>query len=74
MFAVNVASILMAHAFGSCWLFMAFVDDITADIIALNARKRKKRSAAQLYEQLNEFIQFHSEIKQLSSQKRWDTI
>lgn len=61
-----VASILLVHAFGSCWLFMAFVDDITADVIALNAYKRKKGCAIRLYKQLTEFIQFHSEIKQLS--------
>lgn len=61
-----VASILLVHSFGSCWLFMTFVDDITADVIVLNAYKRKKGSAVQLYEQLKEFIRFHSEIKQLS--------
>lgn len=66
-----VASTLLVHAFGSCCLFMAFVEDITADVIALNKhehkqKKRKKRSELQFYDQLSEFIQFHSEIKQLS--------
>lgn len=46
---------------------MAFVDDITADVIVLNVSKQKKRTDAQLYGQLSEFIQFHSEIKQLSA-------
>lgn len=66
VYAAGVASSLILHAFGSCWLFVTFIDDLTIDVIALNGCQRKKRSATKLYRQLREFIEFHSEIKQLS--------
>lgn len=57
-------TVLMAHSFGSVWMFMAFVDDITIDLANLDTYNRSKTSAARLYEHLCEFIRFHTEIKQ----------
>lgn len=59
-------SALMVHSFGSVWMFMAFVDDITIDLGNLDTYNRKKTSDARLYEHLCEFIRFNTEIKQLS--------
>lgn len=69
VFAAGIASSLILHAFGSCWLFVTFIDDLTIEEIALNAYNRKKQnkwSDIQFYEQFGRFIDFHSEIKQLS--------
>lgn len=66
VFAAGVASTLILHAFGSCWMFVTFMDDLTMDIITLNEYDGKEGSDVQLYEQLREFIEFHAEIKQLS--------
>lgn len=66
VYVAMVASSLILHGFGSCWLFVAFLDDLKAELFALNAYRRKKISDTKLYKQLRETIQFHSEIKQLS--------
>lgn len=64
-YVVMVGASLLLHGFGSCWILMAFVDDIKADMSALDAYKRNKTFAAKHYEDLCKFIGFHSQIRQL---------
>ena len=51
---------------GVCWLLMAFVEDIREDIHDLN---EEKNNGSKLKMKLNDLIEFHSTVKQLSG--RW---
>lgn len=65
-YAIISAIVLLIHSFGSCWIFIAFVDDIQIDMCALDTHKRNGASNAKFYEYLINFIQLRKKIKQLS--------
>ena len=65
-YVLIVAAILLIHGIGSVLMSIAFLDDIRIDLKKLNKFKKLKKTEAELYENLCEFIQFHSRIKQLS--------
>lgn len=61
-----VAACLIMHGFGSCWLFLAFVDDMCVELISLNDYKKIKKTQAILYKHLCAIIEFQNRIKKLS--------
>lgn len=61
------AATLISHGFGSCWLFLAFVDDMCIELISLNEYKKIKNKQIILYEHLCAIIRFQNKIKKLSS-------
>lgn len=65
-YIILVAIVLLMHAFGSCWILIAFVDDIKTDLSALDAYKRNQISEVKLYEYFCEYIRLYKDIKQLS--------
>lgn len=64
--AMTVGVVLLIHSFGSCWILIAFIDDIKTDMGALNAHKNTGLSVAKLYANLIVFLRLRKEIKQLS--------
>lgn len=64
-YTILVGTTLMLHVFGSIWLFMAFVYDVRTEMDGLDAYRQTEISDAKFYKHLCEFIQFHSDIKQL---------
>lgn len=65
-YVLTVAAILITYGIGSVLISIAFLDDIHADLNALNKYNKFKKTDAKLFEHLCEFIRFHSAIKQLS--------
>lgn len=64
-----ICACLMSQGFSSCWLFIAFADDLKSELSALNKYTRTKRKTKlQIYDQIHKFFQFHTKVKQLS----WD--
>lgn len=52
---------------GSCWLFVAFVEDITSDLCALNAEiKSTNANQMDVKKRFCEIINLYSDVKQLS--------
>lgn len=66
VFAMTIGLVLLIHAFGSCWILIAIIDDIKTDMSALNAHKRNGISVAKLYANLIVFLRLRKELKQLS--------
>lgn len=61
-----IGAILVLHGIGSCWLFLTFVDDVKAELIALNEYKKLQEIRTKIPDHLLKFIKFQSKIKQLS--------
>lgn len=61
-----IGAILVLHGIGSCWLFLTFVDDVKAELIALNEHKKLQEIRTKIPDHLLKFIKFQSKIKQLS--------
>lgn len=61
-----VAACLMIPGLGSCWLFIAFVNDIKCELNQLNAHKQMRKNESEIYVHLCKIVKFHTKIKQLS--------
>lgn len=64
--AMTVGLVLLIHAVGSCWILIAFIDDIKTEMSSLNAQKRTGIHVAKLYANLIVFLRLRKELKQLS--------
>lgn len=60
---------LLSQGFSSCWLFIAFADDLRSELSDLNKftkHKIKRKTKLETYEHIRKFFQFHSKVKELS--------
>lgn len=67
MFGVNLGSVpIGCFLLGTCWLVMAFVDDIINDISILNGYGKSMRDAWKVKPQFHFIVQNIADAKQLS--------
>lgn len=69
MFSILVGvATAVCHLIGSCWLIVAFVEDISIELPTLNADDDEEScpNEREWIERLNNIIQLHSHVKQLS--------
>lgn len=70
MFWVNLGSVpIGCFLVGSCWLIVAFVDDIINDLTILNNYGKSMRDYWKLKQQLYFIVQNIADAKQLSAHK-----
>lgn len=70
-FTVYSACPILCIVVGSCWLFIAFVRELTSELPTLNAaiKSSDERRHLHVKKQLCEIIELYSDVKQLSGNK-----
>lgn len=61
----SITSVLVV-VIAPCMILISTADDIKYGLSVLNTSARTKESKFKITQQLNQFVQFHSKIKQLS--------
>lgn len=56
----------ICHFIGTCWIFVAIIQDISNELHTLNADEESHPNEREWKERLNNIIQLHSDVKQLS--------
>lgn len=60
---------VIAFMIGSCWLFCAFIEDITSELHVLSTKSKPNGSHNKMKTEFCNIIQLHSDVKQLSDDK-----
>lgn len=63
----KIIQIVVTHYIGSCLMILAFAKDLKQGLLDLNKAYKTNGNAKELNERLREWIQFHSDTKQLGS-------